>query len=458
MDLAHDDAQDKRDAFHLSLAQLECSPGSGGMLAGFIGNAYEAGCLDECVEFLVDLAGKRPDDAELLNYTAGLLGEMGRKGQSRAFAKMAAACKPFFPSKVKNAKVQVLALQCIATADYKYSPRGGRFFLPGMANLCTLLDPDIAVHRLLVDDPAAALAAVKWLPKCDIVFNAISDPDYEEALRNAATLCDSLELPVFNHPRRVRAMNRVALPAILRGKSDMLMAAGTVYLPPERAENSDIAAAMQSNRLGFPVIVRAPGFQGGRQMALVRDENDEPGRELYRGNGLYIIEFVDVSFQDRRAEECFFYPKYRAFFVNRRLFPMHLFVSDQFEVHRRTSVLVHARHPWLKEREADFLRNPERHLPAGRWSALEKAMASVGLDYFGVDFAVSARPEDGGKLVLFECNPAMRNGIAFFPEGDPIQRQWRSVTLAAHNALCAKSGVAAWPFVLKKGLLFSPGG
>lgn len=243
------------DAFYLGQIQLERSSKSEDKLPGFIKNAYESGLLNECAEFLVALANRHPGDADLLNYTAGLLGEMGQKQQSRAFARMAAACKPFFPSRVKNAKLHVLALQCIATVDYRYSPLAGRFFLSGLANLSTILDPGIAVHRLLVDDLPAALEAVKCLPECDIVFNTISDPDFEEALQNAASLCDVLKLPVFNPPCRVRKMNRASLPAIVHEKSDRLMAARSVYLPPERTKNSDITLAMQKNHLGFPIIL-----------------------------------------------------------------------------------------------------------------------------------------------------------------------------------------------------------
>ena len=446
------------DAFYLGKIQLQHSSKSEGKLAYFIKNAYESGHLDECAEFLVALAYKHPCDAELLNYTAGLLGGMGQRQQSRAFAKMAAAHKPFFPSSVKNARLHVLALQCIATADYRYSPAAGRFFLPGLANLYTLLDPGIAVHRLLVDDLSAALDVVKSLPKCDLVFNTISDPDFEESLQNAATLCDVLARPVFNPPCRVREMNRASLPAIVRGKSDRLMAARSFYLPPERAENCDIALAMRNNRLTFPIIIRAPGFQGGQQMRLVGSDSDIEGlgEDLFRDNGVYIIEFVDVSFRDHRAAELFFYPKYRAFFANGRLFPIHLFVSDQYEVHRRTSDPVRTRHPWLLDMEAEFLRDPEQHLPEGLWSELKAATLSFGLDYFGMDFAVSTQPEHCGRLVLFECNPAMRNPIGLLPEGDRVQRQWHEVTQAAHEALCTKSGVAAWSFVLKKGLILSP--
>lgn len=443
------------DAFYLGQVQLARSAKSEGQLPAFIKNAYESGLLNECAEFLVALANTHPGDADLLSYTAGLLGEMGQRQQSRAFARMAAARKPFFPSRERKARLRVLAMQCIATADYRYSPFAGRFYMPGITNLSTLLDPGIVVHRLLVDDLSAALQAVKYLPKCDIVFNTISDPDYEESLQNAATLCDVLELPVFNHPCRMREMNRASLPALVHEKSDSITAAKSVYLPPERTKNSDIMSAMQNNHLGFPVIVRAPGFQGGQQMTLVGGGIEDLGEELYRGNGLYIIEFIDVSFRDRRSAGCAFYPKYRAFFANGRLFPIHLLVSDQYEVHRKTSLLVHARHPWLLDMEAEFLHDPKRHLPEGLWDELEAAVSSFGLDYVGVDFAVSTRPEDFGRLVLFECNPAMNNRIALLPDGDRVQRQWHDVTLAAHEALCAKSGVAAWPFVLKKGLIFS---
>lgn len=262
------------DAFYLSKFQLEHSANADGKLTAFIKSAYESGRLNECAEFLVALANTHPDDAELLNYTAGLLGEMGQRRQSRAFARMAAARKPFFPSRVKNARLHVLAMQCIATADYRYSPLAGRFHLPGLTNLYTLLDPDIAVHRLLVDDLPAALEAAKCLPKCDIVLNTISDPDYEESLQNAAILCDALELPIFNPPCHVRAMNRASLPAALHGKSDRLMAARSVYLPPDSKKNNDILSAMHNNHLDFPVILRAPGFQGDRQMTLVDSNND----------------------------------------------------------------------------------------------------------------------------------------------------------------------------------------
>ncbi len=443
------------DAFYLGRLQLERSGQSEGKLSGFIRDAYEAGLLDECVEFLVALADTHPTDANLLNYTAGLLGETGQKQKSRAFAKAAAAQKPFFPSGVRNAKLHLLSMQCIATADYKYSPPGGRFYFPGITNLPTLLDPRIAVHRLLVDDLPAALEAVKCLPKCDLVFNAISDPDYEEALQNAATLSETLGQPVFNPPQRVRAMNRVSLPMVAHEKSDRILAAKTLFLPPGRTTNSDIALAMQHDHLRFPVIIRAPGFQGGRHMQLILADTEELGDDLYRDDGLYVIEYVDVSFQDHRANGCVFYPKYRAFFANGQLFPIHLFVSDHYEVHKKTSGLIQARYPWLLDMETEFVHDPARHLPEGLWDELKKATSSFGLDYFGMDFAVSRRQEDCDKLVLFECNPAMSNRIVLLPEGSPVQRQWHDVTLAAHAGLCAKSGVAEWPFALKKGLLLS---
>ncbi|MCC8181349.1 MAG: hypothetical protein LIP23_10650 [Planctomycetes bacterium] len=411
--------------------------------------------MDECAEFLLALVDNHPCDADLITYTAGLLGGMGDRQLSQALGRRAAAARPFFPSRVKNAKLRVLALQCIATPDYRYYPASGRFHLPGLTNLATLLDPDMAVHRLLVDDLPAALAAAKQLPRCDIVFNTISDPDYEQQLHNAAAVCGVLNLPVFNPPGMVRGLNRALLPALARGSGDKLMAAATFYLPPDTTSDHDIVSAMRANHIAFPIIIRAPGFQGGHQMKLLRRAGDELGEDLYRDNGLYGIEFIDVSFQDQRAAGCRFYPKYRAFFSHGQLFPIHLLVSDQYEVHKKTSSLVQSRHPWLHEMETDYIRAPERHLPAGLWHELHAAMSSFGLDYFGVDFAVSSRQDDCGKLVLFECNAAMANRIAVLPDGSEIQCLWRDVTLAAHYALCEKSGVPAWQFSLKKGLLLS---
>ncbi|MCD8141312.1 MAG: hypothetical protein LUE17_16380 [Planctomycetaceae bacterium] len=190
---------------------------------------------------------------------------------------------------------------------------------------------------------------------------------------------------------------------------------------------------------------------------MQRIDNDvgELRAGLFTDNGLYISECIDVSFRDARAPDRLFYPKYRAFFANGDLFPIHLLVADQYEVHKKTSDPVRARYPWLLDREADYVQDPARHLPPGLWGELTAVMASLGLQYCGVDFAVSARPEDCGKLVLFECNAAMANRIGVLPDGSPIQRQWRTVTLAAHTALCERSGVPAWPFTLKRGLIFS---
>lgn len=437
------------EAFHILRLLLERGATQPGLVGEFVGCAHEAGMTAACADLLASLAVERPGDAELPNYAAGLFGAMGDKEQGRRFAAMAAARKPFFPAARKNAGLRLLVLQCAATGDYRYSSRSKRFFMPGISDLYTLLDPRVACHRLLVDDLPAALAAIDSLPPCDLVFNAVSDPDYGKSLDNAAAVCQKAGLPVFNDPRRVRALNRASFPGLANGCAGV-MAAQSLRLPPDAATDAAVAAAVRDNGLDYPVIVRAPGFQGGMHMSLVGGR-EGPGGDLYRGNGLYVIEFVDVAFRDDRAPDTPLYPKYRAFYVNGELYPMHLFVADQYEVHKKTSDPVHARHPWLLEMEASFLEDPRRHLPEGRWDELRAAMASFGVDYFGVDFAVSSRPRDGGRLVLFECNPSMRNWLTLLPEGDRVQRKWRDVTLAAHIALCERAGIAPWPFVLKNG-------
>jgi D-alanine-D-alanine ligase-like ATP-grasp enzyme/acylphosphatase len=90
----------------------------------------------------------------------------------------------------------------------------------------------------------------------------------------------------------------------------------------------------------------------------------------------------------------------------------------------------------------------EQHFAPGQWAALKQFMASLGMDYVGVDFAPSTAPADDGQLVIFEANASMRNRLDDLPLGDDRHDAFNAITQAAHRALCQPAGVMPWPFTL----------
>jgi hypothetical protein len=339
----------------------------------------------------------------------------------------------------------------MASGDYRYSIRTKRFHMPGISDLYILLDPDIACHRLLVDSIDSALRVINEFTYYDLVFNAISDPDMKKPLRNASIICEHFDKPIINPPDKILKLNRFSLHKELFKKGKVI-AAKSIYLEPDKASTVEIIDCLDENRLTPPVIIRAAGFQGGQQMRLMEDMDIEKyTKDLYLGNGLYIIEFIDVSFLDERALDIPLYPKYRAMYVNGELIPIHLFISNQYEVHLKTSRPLLEKYPWFHDIEKSYLNDPDSHFTKGQWQHLHNVLHSLGLDYVGVDFAPSSRPDDQGKLVIFECNPSMLNWLTTLPEGDRVQQKWKEVTLAAHYCFCKKANIEPWEFVIKKG-------
>src|SRR5690554_6290801 len=113
--------------------------------------------------------------------------------------------------------------------------------------------------------------------------------------------------------------------------------------------------------------------------------------------------------------------------ANGKLRPIHNYTGDGFNVHFKDSGRLLEQHPWLAEKEADYHRSPEKHFGGTLWTDLEAMLSSIDLNYVGVDFAPATAPEEDGKLVVFEINPAMRNKTTTLPAGDRVQQAWTEV-------------------------------
>ena len=170
----------------------------------------------------------------------------------------------------------------------------------------------------------------------------------------------------------------------------------------------------------FPLLLRAPGFHAGRH--FVRVETREglaaamarlPGDEL-----------LAMSVLDARGGDGL-HRKYRVMIIDGALYPLHLAISSNWKVHYFSADMADA--PARREEERRFLEAMPQALGPRALAALAGIGEAVGLDYFGVDFALS--PD--GSLLMFEANAAM---AMLDPPPEPIWDYRRKALADAREA------------------------
>ena len=200
--------------------------------------------------------------------------------------------------------------------------------------------------------------------------------------------------PVINSPSKVLATGR-ADHARLANLPGVVMPL-TVTLPRELLESFDAAATLARHGFRFPLLVRTPGFHTGRH--FVRVESAEtlasavaglPGKELT------LIEFLDARGADGKVR------KYRVMMIGGQLYPLHVAISSHWKIHYFTADMADQSNN--RAEDAEFLENMPAVLGARAMEALEQIQATLGLDYGGVDFGLSA----SGDVLLFEANATM---------------------------------------------------
>jgi glutathione synthase/RimK-type ligase-like ATP-grasp enzyme len=235
------------------------------------------------------------------------------------------------------------------------------------------------------------------LPRHDVVFNAIADPDC------AAASAPELErfaresaCRLLNRPERI-ALTARSLAAQLFTGVDGLVTPNTARLSSAELTLRGARAAIQQAGLRLPLLVRPIGSHGGD--GVMRIHSPDSLDALWRASGggcdLYATEFYDFASPDG------LYRKYRMFFIDRRPFPYHLAISDHWLVHYDKSGTAH--HPQRLAEERRFLDDPERALGKRAMQAVKAIGRRLDLDFAGVDFALTG----DGRALLFEANATM---------------------------------------------------
>jgi tetratricopeptide (TPR) repeat protein len=226
------------------------------------------------------------------------------------------------------------------------------------------------------------------LPDYDLVFNAMGDPDTTgETAGPVSRFLEVCAKPLLNHPDKVARTARNKLPTLLEGIEGL-------RVPPvwRFADSTDWNESIVDQ---LPFLIRPVHTHGGVGMALARTADELAQYRVLQSGPVYVSHFIDY----RSADSWF--RKYRIIFVDRKPYPYHLAISQNWMVHYYSAEMESC--PWKLEEEKEFLQHPEAVLGPAGIQAIQSIGARMDLDYAGIDFSIM--PD--GKILVFEANPTM---------------------------------------------------
>lgn len=259
------------------------------------------------------------------------------------------------------------------------------------------------------------------LPPHAVVFNAIGDADFcGPGLAAAERLLRMTQAPVLNPPQTVALSGRAANARRLAAVPG-LRTPRTELLPREVLAAPDAEARLRELGLGFPLLLRATGFQAGKHFLKVEDAGGlGPALAGLPGGDFMAIQFLDARDADGLIR------KYRVMSIGGRLYPLHAAVSPRWKIHYFSADM--ADQPVHRAEDRAFLEDMPAVLGPRALAALERAQDLLGLDYGGMDFSLDAE----GGVLLFEANATM---VLLPPGPDPRWDYRRAPVQRAQDAL-----------------------
>ncbi|MBP0466306.1 tetratricopeptide repeat protein [Roseomonas sp. PWR1] len=381
-------------AFRSAVAADQRLPAAHANLALLLAWTGEAEAARAAAERARQLA---PGDGLALLALAVAAAAAGDAAAAHAASLGAVRARPFVHVPARGtAEATVLVLQAIGDGHFVPAPGGAK--LPdGHNNASDHLDPArFARVELFVDAIEDDPGLLDRLPRCDVIYNAITEPEgMRRGLALAGRVVERLGLPVINHPGLIDRAARDSAAALL-ADIDGLLVPRVIRVPAAEDTPAAVIAALEAGGLPFPVILRPAGTHTGHGMVLAHSADDLDG--LPSGVEHFATEFVD--FRDEQG----LYRKTRLLLVGGRILAEHLATADHWNIHHANSRAYMRVHPEAQALEQDYLANTERHLGAIRLIALGEVADRMGLDFLGVDAALL--PD--GRLLVFEANPSMR--------------------------------------------------
>jgi len=265
-----------------------------------------------------------------------------------------------------------------------------------LAGLLPIL-PFIEEDRTLSANSRSAIIGLHRIQrpaKADLnVFNLIGDADSSPAmLRQVQAVVDQLRpARCFNPPVNVLRTSRARLPETLSGIPGCVVPRVKAAEPRDFAELRSLCETFAH----WPLIVRSRGEHGGKLMLLLEHIGQlEEQRALpWLYTGICLIEYRDYRGEDG------FYQKNRVIVVDGVPYPRHALFSRQWMINASSRGELMLEDMALVHREEEFIATGvQRYYPV-----FEQMYQRIGLDIFGVDFAVV-----DGRVLVFEANACMK--------------------------------------------------
>jgi hypothetical protein len=220
-----------------------------------------------------------------------------------------------------------------------------------------------------------------------VVFSTLADAHRDGGrLAQAAAVCAALGRPVLNPPGAIARTARDFATSVFAGVPDMITPAVRAIRP----------AALQRLPIGSPVLVRPADAHGGENLVRLASAAD---RDAYLA-GAPEDQLLLTRFHDFRSPDGY-WRKYRLIFVDRRVYPCHLAIGEDWLLHYwRVDMAACG---WKQAEEGRFLDDWRGVFGPRAAAAAETAARRLDLDFGGMDCALAA----DGRLLLFEANACM---------------------------------------------------
>ena len=346
------------------------------MLSNLVRAAGKADRLGEAEALARAAIAAGRQDAETLEQLARILDGQRRSAEALAIRNdiaRNAGVQRKGPLRAPEATVAVLASVGSGHVPTRY--------LLDMNRLSTLF-----VGLVSPDQPDAPLGGLDLaeLAGAGSVFSTLGDIHRDAGqLAAAAQVCEQLGKPVINPPASIARTGRDTAATLFAGVPGLITPTATATTP----------AALAALPIDKPILVRPPGDHGGEN--LVRLANAAQRDAYLAGDPedhLLLTPFHDFRSPDGA------WRKYRMIFVDRRVYPFHLAIGEDWLLHYWRAEM--ARSPWKLAEEERFLDDWKGVFGAQAAAVAEEVARRLDLDYGGMDCALTA----DGDLLLFEAN------------------------------------------------------
>lgn len=227
----------------------------------------------------------------------------------------------------------------------------------------------------------------------DFAIVRTCDPDANvNGLELARQVIDKYDIPTLNRPEKILGTRRDTLYQRF-ANFEGIVVPKTIRIAPMFCK--DVRDFLAKGEVRLPCIFRPAGGHNSRGVFLIRtlDDTDKLEHFAFDGREYYVSELYDCRDGDG------YYRKFRVVYVDGRIYPRHLFVSESWCVDSKTKI---SEEKFVAE-ELSFLENVYDYIGAETMSKLDSFCKGIGLDIFGLD--LNLRPD--GTIVVFEANACM---------------------------------------------------